>query len=63
MEPAKMPKQCQKEEKEHEQEQQHMNGHTNPRCLKEWQGQFPDHKESRKGLSSEREKSPNYPPS
>jgi hypothetical protein len=32
MEPARMPKKCQREEEEHE--QKHMNGHTNPRCLK-----------------------------
>src|SRR5579859_542033 len=35
MEPAKTPKQRQTEEEEdHEQEQVHMNGHNNPRCLK-----------------------------
>jgi hypothetical protein len=34
MEPAKMPKQCQREEEEHEHEQKHVNSHTNPRCLK-----------------------------
>ncbi len=35
MEPAKTPKQCQREEEaDHEQEQKDMKGHTNPRCLK-----------------------------
>jgi hypothetical protein len=35
MEPAKTPKQRQSEEQaEHEQEQEEMKGHQNPRCLK-----------------------------
>jgi hypothetical protein len=34
MEPIKTPKKCQREEHEHEQEQKHMNGDTNPHCLK-----------------------------
>jgi hypothetical protein len=34
MEPAKTPKQRQIEEADHEQEQEDMNGHNDPHCLK-----------------------------
>ena len=34
MEPVKTPQQCQSEyEEDHEQEQVHMQGHNDPRCL------------------------------
>jgi len=41
MEPAKTPEQRQTEEEDHEQEQEDINGHTNPRCLKWGEGRGP----------------------
>jgi hypothetical protein len=64
MEPAKTPQQRQSEDKaDYEQEHNYRKAHKAPHCLKLVQGQFPYHMERLKGLSSNWEQGPNYPPS